>query len=87
MLRDLHYELQSQLNRIVTFADATAVDSERYNRIRAEASNALTTAKIYLESVYLESAILLPSRPDPGLGDPMDIDVGEHTPSETTPTC
>ena len=69
MLRDLHYELQSQLSRIVTFADATAVDSERYNRIRAEASNALTTAKIYLESVYLESAMLLPSRPDPDLGD------------------
>ena len=28
MLRDLHRELQSQLNRIVIFADATAVDSE-----------------------------------------------------------
>ena len=53
------------------------MDSEKYNHIRANASNALTTAEI-----YLESAILLPSRPDPDLGDPMDIDVGEHTPSE-----
>ena len=43
MLRDLHYELQLKLSRIVTFADAIAVDSERYNRISADTSNALTT--------------------------------------------
>ena len=63
---------------MTTFADAVTMNSEKYNHIRANAALALTTAEI-----YLQSAVLLPSFPDPDPGDPMDVDnVGEHTPSE-----
>ena len=60
---------------MTTFADAVTMNSEKYNHIRANAALALTTAEI-----YLQSAVLLPSFPDPDPGDPMDVDnVGKHT--------
>ena len=78
ILQDLHRELQSQLRRMTTYAAAVAMDNEKYNHIHANAALAITTADI-----YLQSAELLPSYPDPDPGDPMDVDnVGEHTPSE-----
>ena len=79
ILEDLHRTLQSQLQRMTTYATAVPMDSKNYNNIHANAVSAITTAEIYLQSADMMPSYLLSSDPDV----PMDVDnVGEQTPSE-----
>ena len=84
LLRELRHGLQSNLNRLTSFADATAVDSERYNHVIAEASYALATASLFLEPINFDTVTLLQSHPVPEpTGNPMLFGVGEHITLET----
>ena len=84
LLHELRQGLQSNLDRLTSFADATAVDSERYNHVIAEASYALATASLFLEPINFDTVTLLQSHPVPEpTGNPMLFGVGEHITLET----